>query len=270
MIRFIDTHSHLQFSAYDTDRSAVISRMRGGEVGTIVVGTGHQTSEAAVRLVDGTSDMWATIGVHPNDSAEGFDAATYEKLLSPKVVGIGECGLDYFRSNKEVDGQRQKELFEAQIAFAIQHNRALMLHVRPSAKTEDAHEDTLSMLESYSKAGALRGTAHFFTGSIHVAKRYWSLGIATSFPGVITFAGEYDDVVRFVPKNLILSETDAPYASPVPHRGKRNEPVFVKHVVQRIADLRQEEPDVMASCLLANASRIFALGANIAPESHPC
>lgn len=270
MIQFLDTHSHLQFSAYDDDREAVIARMRAGGVGTIVVGTGYEMSEAAVRLAEGTEDMWATIGVHPNDAKEGFDAATYEKLLSERVVGVGECGLDYFRSDKVADGPRQKDLFEAHIAFAIRYHLPLMLHVRSSAGEQDAHLDILAMLESYVRTSALSGTAHFFTGSVDIARRYWELGFAMSFPGVITFASEYDEVVRSAPRELILSETDAPYATPAPYRGTRNEPVFVQQVARRIAQLRSEAPEVTAAYLLANASRIFALVYDIAPKSRPC
>lgn len=254
-----DTHMHLQFSAYDADRDAVLARMRDGDTGAIVVGTDYATSVAAIALVQDTADMWATIGVHPNDAIEGFDERAYGALLHERVVGVGECGLDYFRSDKETDGLRQRELFEAQVAFAVRHTLPLMLHVRPSSDTQDAHEDVLAILNDVARTAPISGTAHFFTGSMDVAKRYWDIGFATSFPGVITFTDQYDDIVRTAPQELILSETDAPYATPVPHRGKRNEPVFVRHVVKRIADVRGESFEYTSQYLADNTRRIFNL-----------
>lgn len=270
MIQFLDTHAHLQFPVYDTDREEVLARMRSSHVGAIVVGTDRITSANAVMLARDTDDLWATIGVHPNDAVEGFDEHAYETLLSPRTVGVGECGLDYFRSDKTTDGLRQKNLFEAQVAFAAKHHLALMLHVRPSSGTQDAHEDTLAILEQYARTTSLRGTAHFFTGSAEVAQRYWALGFSTSFPGTITFTDQYDDVVRAAPQELILAETDAPYAAPVPHRGHRNEPMFVIHTIERIAVLRKERPEDTRGYLLANASRIFGLKLPVAPVSGSC
>ena len=261
MPTLIDTHSHPQFPQYDNDRAEMLARMRASNTSTIAVGTEHKTSVDAVALAQKEEGVWATIGVHPNDSKEIFDPKKFEKLLSPKVVAVGECGLDYYRSDRVKDGPRQKENFEAQINFALAHDLPLMLHVRARAGTQDAHEDALKILKSYQKENGekVRGTAHFFTGSLDIAKQYWDIGFAVSFPGVITFTNDYDEIVRAAPKELILSETDAPYAAPFPHRGKRNEPAYVEYVVRRIAEIRGESFEKTAVCLRNSAARIFKI-----------
>lgn len=261
-MNYIDTHSHLYFPDFDADRDAVLSRMRTEQVVTIAVGTSLETSKKAVALSEAhpTQVLGATIGVHPTRADELFEVGEYETLLTRGVVlGIGECGFDYFRNPKEEAYQKQKIVFEAQIECALTHNLPLMLHVRPSKKTNDAHDDALAILQSYARTYGerVRGTAHFFTGSLESARAYWDLGFCTSFPGVITFAPETHEVVRSAPEALILSETDAPYAAPVPFRGGRAEPTHVVHVVQKIADIRNESVEDVCTYLYANAERVF-------------
>lgn len=262
-MRFFDTHSHPQFHDYAEDREEVFSRMKDERVSTIVVGTHFSTSKEAVALARNNSGVFACIGVHPNDSEEMFNAGEFKGLLDEKVVAIGECGLDYFRSSAEVDGARQKENFETQIRFAVEHDLPLMLHVRSSKGSQDAHEEAQEILRSYQKENGerIRGTSHFFTGSLEIARGYWDMGFAVSFPGVITFARDYDEVVRQAPESLMLSETDAPYATPVPFRGKRNEPAYVVEVVRRIAQIRGVDMEVAAEQLFDNACRIFKIRA---------
>jgi TatD DNase family protein len=271
MAEYIDTHSHLQLPQFDTDREAVIARMQERGVVTIAVGVGLITSRQAVALAQDYPDVvvGATIGVHPTDTDEGFDAAWYAGLFTHEspgqkrtVVGVGECGFDYFRTPKAEVYEKQKEVFEAQVAFALEHDLPLMLHVRPSKGTQDAHEDALAILEAkYQEVGGrLRGNAHFFTGSLESAKRYWALGFSTAFPGVVTFAPEYEEIVRACPPDLILSETDAPYASPVPHRGERCEPVYVADTVKALATIRGEDLEELKKRLISNSVRIFGVG----------
>lgn len=261
IMRYIDTHSHPQFPQYDADRDATLARMREALVGTIVVGTSYETSKAAVELARHHSDIWAAVGVHPNDLNEPFDATAFAKLLDERVIAVGECGLDYFRSDRETGGKRQRENFEAQIAFAVEHDLPLMLHIRAGKGTTDAHDDALDILESAwaQHGGRVRGNAHFFTGPLEIGKRYWDMGFTTAFPGVITFAKDTHGVVRAAPLDLILSETDAPYAAPAPHRGERNEPAFVVRVVEAIADIRGEDRETVRAALLENAERVFSL-----------
>lgn len=264
MAEYIDTHSHLHFPQFDEDREEVVARMREHFVVTIAVGVDLETSKGAVALAQQYPDVvvGATIGVHPTDTKEGFEPVDYAPLLaSGKVVGVGECGFDFFRTPREEVYERQKEIFGKQIAFAAEHDLPLMLHVRPSKGSDDAHEDALAMLEAARReyGRGMRGNAHFFTGSLAMAQRYWSLGFTTAFPGVITFAKECEEVVRACPPELMLSETDAPYAAPVPHRGGRSEPPFVIDTVAAIATIRGEDQRELKKRLTSNAKRIFGV-----------
>lgn len=262
-MHYIDTHSHLHFDQFSDDRQAIIDTMRIKNVSTIVIGTGLSTSTAAVTLAQEHPDVVvaATIGVHPTDFNEDFNAADYEPLLhSGVVVGIGECGLDYFRTPRTEVFDKQKALFEAQIQFALQHDLPLMLHVRPTKNSDDAHDDALAILKDFKMRhpmSTIRGTAHFFTGSLRAAQGYWDLGFCTSFPGVITFAKETEQVVREAPMELILSETDAPYAAPVPYRGSRCEPLHVIEVVHKIAAIKNMPVEDVTQKLFANTQRVF-------------
>lgn len=265
MLRHVDSHSHLQFPQFDDDREEVLSRMREMGISTIAVGTDFLTSRAAVQLALDVPDvvLGATVGVHPTHCDEGFNAEHFEGLWKTHgtnlVVGVGECGLDYFHRPKEEVFGKQCEAFEQQIAFAIEHDLPLMLHVRPTKGSDDAHNDALSMLTPHiqTHGARVRGTAHFFTGSLEAAQKYWNLGFATSFPGVVTFVKELEEVVRAAPENLILAETDAPYAAPLSQRGKRNEPAFVEEIVTHIARIRGEEVGKIAGTLINNTQRIF-------------
>lgn len=260
-IKYIDVHSHLAEPEFDDDRDAVYARMEGAGGATITIGTDLESSRRAVACAERYENVWATVGLHPLDNKiETFDEDEYVQLTGhPKVVGVGECGLDYFRDadNKE----EQRERFTRQIEFAIKHDKPLMIHGRPSARTMDAYEDILSILESciVNHESALRGNAHFFVGTTDIAQRFFDLGFTVSFSGVITFAPEYEEVVRSAPLEMIHAETDAPYAAPVPHRGKRNEPSYVVHTLEKIAEIRGERAETVHSALRENAARVFAL-----------
>jgi len=263
-MRYIDTHSHLHFRQYDEDRDDVLARMREQNVVTIAVGTSVDTSAGAVALAKEHPELvvGATIGVHPTDTNEGFDAKAYEPFLKEGVVvGVGECGLDYFRDNAAEAGKRQREVFEAQIAFAAEYDLPLMLHIRASAGSTDAHDEALDMLASWQKEKGerVRGNAHFFTSTPEIAKRYWDMGFTTAFPGVITFAAETQEAVKAAPLNMILSETDAPYAAPEPYRGKRNEPAYVVEVVKKIVEIRGGDEEKVSEALISNARRVFGV-----------
>lgn len=261
--RFIDVHSHVAFPVYDQDREGVLKRMREVEVSTISVGVDLASSKSAVALAEKETDVFATIGLHPNNAPdEGFDEKAFRSLLrSKKVVGIGECGLDYFRRDggDEVERARQKNQFEIQVYFAIAHNKPLMIHCRPSKGTMDAYRDLLVILKGYKKesGSTLRGNVHFFVGNREVAHEFLELGFTFSFTGVITFARDYDEVIRYLPKESILTETDCPYVAPHPHRGERNEPSLVTYVVDELTRIRganrNEDPNIFAE----NAKRVF-------------
>lgn len=259
-MKYVDIHSHLHFDRYDADRSEVLARLREEDVATVSVGIDTKTCIEEVKLSEENERVWACIGLHPDDSTERFEdhRELFDELVkSERVVSIGECGLDYSRLGDEPESKKrlQYENFEAQIDFAVTHNLPVMIHSR------DASEDTLLVLESKKReyGDKLRGNAHFFTQSVENARRYFDIDFTISFTGVITFTKDYDEVVEFAPLSRIHAETDAPFVAPVPHRGKRNEPVFVRHVYERIADIRGEDREEVRAQLVSNAVRDFRL-----------
>lgn len=278
MYKLIDVHTHLHDKAFEADRDQIIEKMKNYGVKAITVGTELRDSRLAVELADKHEHIFATIGLHPCDNVmEQFDKEAFEKLAThPKVVAIGECGLDYFYIQnffaKDVEERgvtwsegeeknRQKKLFEAQIELAVHVGKPLMLHGRPSKGTMDAYEDMLEVLEDAKKkhGDELRGNAHFFVGDIDIAKRFLDIGFTMSFSGVITFSHDYDDVVRYVPLDMMHAETDSPYATPAPFRGERNNSMYVQEVVAKIATLRQENMEDVRVQLLDNARRMFGV-----------
>jgi TatD DNase family protein len=275
---FFDLHSHLHDTAYNHDAEDVITEMKAYGVGSITVGTDLALSKEAVALAEQHDNLYATIGLHPADNVtEEFDEKAFETLLaSKKVVGIGECGLDYHYvenfferdkvekslvHTKDAEADRQQRIFLEQVDFACKHNLPLMLHGRPSKGSMDAYEDMLYILENAKKhyGVKLRGNAHFFVGNIEIAKRFVDIGFTMSFSGVITFTKDYDDVVRYLPITMIHAETDSPYATPAPFRGKRNSPMYVQEVVAKIAVLRGQPFEEIRTQLLENAKRVFDL-----------
>lgn len=275
---FFDLHSHLHDKAYHHDREEVIKEMKDYGVGSITVGTDIAMSREAVALAEAHDNLYATIGLHPADNVtEEFDEKAFEELLlSKKVVGIGECGLDYhyiehfferdksekgLTHTKDAEVERQQKIFKEQVEFAVKHNLPLMLHGRPSKGSMDAYEDMLHILENAKKEHGvrLRGNAHFFVGNVDIAKRFVDIGFSMSFSGVITFTKDYDDVVRFLPMTMIHAETDSPYATPAPFRGKRNSPMYVQEIAAKIAVLRGEPFEEVRTQLLENAKRVFDL-----------
>jgi TatD DNase family protein len=257
--RYIDIHTHLNLDAFSEGWESARDRALGAGVSCINVGTGKETSERAQALARLSEDgVFATVGIHPThttgDASEPFMYEEYKALASdPKVVAIGECGLDYFRVSKD-SMELQEETFTAQIHLANELGKPLMLHVRGSEGSVDAYEDALTILKTHAK---VLGNVHFFAGTYEIAKRFWDMGFTTSFTGVITFTHQYDEIIKNAPLEMLHGETDAPYVAPVPHRGKRNEPLYVKEVYKRIAEIRGEDEDVVRQTLLQNAQRIF-------------
>ncbi len=263
--RYVDAHCHLQFGKFDADREEIIARMREQGVAAIVVGVDGPSSEAAVALAEAHEHLYAAVGLHPNDTPdEAFDPARYGALAAhPKVVAIGECGLDYFRPeliNEEVK-EAQCALFRAQVALAAELDKPLIIHARPSKGTQDAYADLIELLrEARATHGArVRGDVHFFVGGGEQAEALYALGFTVSFTAVITFARDYDAVIRAAPLESILSETDAPYVAPVSRRGQRNDPLAVTDVALTLAALRGEDPEKVRKTLVESALRVFVL-----------
>jgi len=255
--KYFDIHSHLNFPDYEKDLDEVIERLRQAETHTICVGTDIESSKKAVELANTYPEIYACIGVHPVDNPLiNFDKIKFENLVTnPKVVAIGECGLDYFHVDKNQDKERQTSLFLDQVQFALEHDLPIMIHAR------DAYIDLLGILEPLANVHGekLRGDVHFFAGDYNIAKRFFNINFTISFTGVITFARNYDEVIKNSPLEMIMSETDAPFVSPTPHRGKRNEPSYVSEVVKKIAEIRGGDEEIVKQTLIKNTQRVFKI-----------
>lgn len=262
-MKYFDAHCHIQFDAYNDDLDMVLASMREGQVGGLIVGTDRDTSAKAVALANGT-DLFASVGLHPNDKPnEGYDDAVYRELASrPNVVAIGECGLDYYRpEDPESEKERQVSAFKAQIKLAADLDKPLMIHARPSKGSMNAYEDTIELLkEAQAQYGAkVRGNMHFYVGDVAVTKELLALGCTFSFTAVLTFTSDYDEVIRLLPLESILSETDAPYVAPAPNRGKRNDPLAVQEVVRAIARIKDLPEEEVREAMVRNVRRVFSL-----------
>jgi TatD DNase family protein len=265
MIKYIDIHSHLGFGDYGQDLNDVTKRMEENGVATITVGTDLESSKEAVRIVNENENIWACIGAHPADKKDFvFEEKDFAELVkNPKVVAIGECGLDYYVNPKskveseklkvisEEEKERQKFEFKKQIEFAIKYDKPLMLHIR------EAYEDAYEILKKYE--GKTTGNMHFYAGSLDFAKKIIELGFTISFTGVITFARQYDEIIKNIPLDKMHAETDAPFVAPIPYRGKRNEPIYVIEVVKKIAEIRGEDFETVRKQLLKNSKDFFNL-----------
>ncbi len=271
-LKYIDIHGHVNFPDYDTDRAEVIARAKDSGVGMITIGTDIASSKKAIELAEDNENMWAIVGIHPTDAHTlvGDDnLKVLAKLAAhPKVVAIGECGLDYFHGKAE-DMAKQREIFLWHIELANTLKKPLMLHVRNAKVNKDvgassgagelagnAYQEVITILKEKSK---VRANFHFFAGSIEDARDIIAMGNTISFTGVLTFAFNYNDIVREMPLENIMSETDCPFVAPVPYRGKRNEPSYVIETVKKIAEIRKEDVNVVAKQLLVNAQKFFGL-----------
>ncbi len=234
--------------------------MQESDTGGVVIGTDLKTSKEAVELAEKHDFLWASVGLHPNDNhnEQWIDISIQMEELAkhPKVVGIGECGLDYFRSGGSDDERAaQKAKFETQVALAVSVQKPLIIHCR------NAHDDMLPLLVGYKVqyGDALSIIIHFFTGTGELAQKYLDLGCYLSFPGPVTYTDMYDESIRVAPMDRILSETDSPFAAPVPHRGKRNEPVYVSEVVRKIAHIKNVSMEEVSERIILNSQDIFGI-----------
>lgn len=269
-MKYFDAHTHVNFAAFKDDMEATIARANDLGVGMNVVGTQFDTSKACVETAEKYDGVYATIGLHPihtgksyhdekelgeggkafTSRGEDFDATKYEELArSQKVIAIGECGLDYYRLEEHTKAMQQKAFIE-QIELANRLQKPLMLHIR------NAYEDALAVLKAHAK---VKGDVHFFAGDWNIAKQFLDFGFTLSFTGVITFARDYDEVLKNTPLDMLLTETDAPYVAPKPYRGKRNEPAYVVEVVKAMAEIKGLPLEEVEGQLMVNARRIFGL-----------
>lgn len=250
----IDTHCHIDFPEYDRDREEVI--VQAAEFGVdrlINIGADMASSRRAFALAGGYENVFCTVGIHPHDSRTLTPAFLDEMKImaeNDKVVGIGEIGLDYYRDLSPRDIQR--DAFVRQLDLAVELDLPVVIHVR------EAMADALRIVRDY--AGKIRGVFHCFPGTVDEARLVAAMGFYVSVNGVMTYRNSrMADIGREADPDTILIETDCPYLTPVPHRGKRNVPAYVRHVCSRLAELRGMEFDEIEKITTRNAERLFRL-----------
>lgn len=282
MAKYIDIHAHTNFVIFDKDRGEVIRRAIENDTWIINIGTQYDTSKKAVDMTNEyTEGVYACIGLHPihtsrsyhdenelgiegrefTSRGEIFNREKYKELAKDKkVVGIGECGLDYYHMS--LDGvEKQKSAFIEQIELANELNLPLMLHIRNSAtdKSHNAYFDVYKLLKKYAK---VKGVVHFFSGSIEDMQRFIEIGFYVSFSGPITFPSkpeicDYEQVIKKTPIDRIMADTDSPYVAPVPNRGKRNEPVHVREIIKKIALIKDLPEEEVLNSVRSNIKKLF-------------
>ncbi len=262
---FVDSHAHLEGKQFQVDREEVISRAQDAGVETIVAignGDGPETMDCGIQLAEKYKFMYATVGIHPHEAELANDAA-YEKMeqiaRKPKIIAWGEIGLDYFYDHSPRDTQRL--VFVRQMELARSAKLPIVIHCRPSNNGEDAWEDCLGLIAAHWAPSGLRGILHCFTGTYAHAKRALDLGFMISFAGNVTFpkAQQIRDAAKEVPLENMLIETDCPYLAPVPHRGKRNEPAFVRETARAIGELRGLSAEEIGLQTTRNFHSFFSL-----------
>jgi TatD DNase family protein len=268
---FIDSHAHLEGKRYDADRDEVLARAKQNGIEAYLAignGDGPDTADCGIRLAekyDGKPEyprIWASVGIHPHEASLANEAADSQMLQwarHPRVVAWGEIGLDYFyaHSPREI----QKTVFVQQMELAKAANLPIIIHCRPSDNSENAWDDCLSLIAEHWSSTGLSGILHCFTGSIDHARRVLDMGFMISFAGNITFpkAQPIRDAAQMVPLDRMLIETDSPYLAPIPHRGQRNEPAFVKEVARQIGELRRLPAEEIGSRTTQNFYKFFGL-----------
>ena len=305
MASFIDTHAHLNLPAFADDIAGVVNRCRENGVVVFNVGTNLETSTRAVELAKQYDDLYVIIGLHPIDTIEGFveetatettvtkgetfatDAFRTLAASSPKVIGIGECGFDYYRTSESCGRndsshmterekivsaaqfrtpadsyEAQEAAFIAQIELANELGLPIMIHTRGPKPGEQSptgrsvYADVYEVLKQYAQVPF---NVHFYAGTYAEAEKFFELGGTISFTGVITFAKDYEEVVRQAPLDKIHAETDCPFVAPVPHRGKRAEPWMVTEVYKKIAAIKGLDEEVVRAQLIENARGMYKI-----------
>ncbi|OGW19989.1 MAG: radical SAM protein, partial [Nitrospirae bacterium GWA2_46_11] len=250
----IDTHCHLEMRPFDDDREDVIKRAKENLEAVITIGSDFEGSKGAVALAEKYDFVYASVGIHPHD-AKDFNDNIFNQIKAwaknPKVVAIGETGLDYHYDHSPRDVQ--KEIFIKQLGYAVESGMPAIIHSR------EAKEDTLKILK---ESRVSKGVLHCFSGDMETAEKAMEMGLYISFAGTITFkkALQIQEIAKVIPDEYLLIETDAPYLAPEPFRGKRNEPAFVKHTAEFIAKLRGVSLEDIDRITTLNAKRLFGIG----------
>ncbi|MGA9965139.1 MAG: TatD family hydrolase [Terriglobales bacterium] len=265
---FVDSHAHLEMEQFDADREQMLARAREAGIEAIVAigsGTGPGSLDCGIQLAERHGFIYATIGIHPHEARLASDA-DFEEMVQlakrPKVIAWGEIGLDYFydHSPREV----QQEVFLKQLQLAQSAKLPIVIHCRPSDNSDDAWQDCLKLLREHWAASGLGGILHCFTGTWAHAAQALDMGFMISFAGNVTFpkAQQIREAAKQVPLDRMLVETDSPFLAPVPHRGKRNEPSFVKEVARQLGELRGLSMEEVGLQTANNFYRFFSLHEN--------
>ena len=255
-MRLIDSHCHLNYAGLAERQDEVLGNARArGVAGFLNISTRQSEWGDVVGAAERNDDVWATVGVHPHEADAHPDlgaAALIEAASHPRVIGIGECGLDYHYDNSERPAQRER--FEAHIEAARQSGLPLIVHTR------DAEDDTAEILGRAVKEGGVTGVLHCFTGTADLARKALDFGFYISLSGIVTFksARDLQETARMLPADRILVETDSPFLAPVPHRGQTCEPAFVADTAAFVAEIRQETPEALAETTTTNFFRLFS------------
>jgi len=251
-----DTHAHLHFPEFTSDLPDVLTRAReAGVTRMVTIGTDVATSRAAIELASREANVWAAVGIHPHDAGEADDTAFAEiarLAREPRVVAVGEIGLDFFRNLSPREDQER--VFTRLLALGREVGKPVLIHCR------EAHEDVLRILGE-GRVGEIGGIMHCFSGDAALARRCLDLGLAISLAGPVTYpnAGALPDVARLVPGDRLVIETDCPFLPPQGHRGRRNEPAYLALTAARVAELRGEALETLAARLSDNARRLFKI-----------
>jgi TatD DNase family protein len=250
---YIDTHCHLDFENFDDDRESVVQRSIKNKIEAIItIGTNVETSVKSIELSEKFATVFSAVGVHPNDAVKANKKTIqqiYDLSANPKVVAIGEIGLDYYRDY--TPAEIQKELFRMQLKLARDREMPVIIHNR------QAHSDVYDILVE-EKSSDIKGVLHSFDGDMHFLDSVLSYNFHISFTGVITFkSANYNELIKRVPMENILLETDSPFLTPVPFRGKRNEPSYVTYIAEKIAKVKGISVEELANITSENARNLF-------------
>jgi len=255
-VRLIDSHCHLNYEGLVERQGEVLENARErGVQGFLNISTRQSEWNDVISAAERNPDVWATVGVHPHEADAHPDlgaAALVEGTNHPRVIAIGECGLDYYYDKS--DRAAQRERFQAHIEAARQTGLPLVVHTR------EAEADTAEILETAVREGGVTGVLHCFTGSAELARKGLDLGFYVSLSGIVTFknAADLQATVKWLPADQMLVETDAPFLAPVPHRGQKCEPAFVADTAAFVAELRGEEPEALGEATTANFFKLFS------------
>jgi len=270
---FIDSHAHLEMPQFDADREAMLARAQTAGVEKILAigsGTGPGSLDCAIKLAEQHDFLYASIGIHPHEAKLATDN-DFEELVqlakNPEVIAWGEIGLDYYydHSPREV----QEAVFTKQMELARAAKLPIIIHCRPSDNSENAWDDCLRLLRDHWTSSGLGGILHCFTGSLAHMHAALEIGFTISFAGNVTFAKAQNirEAAKQVPLDRMFIETDSPFLAPIPHRGKRNEPAFVKEVARQIGELRGLAAEEVGEITARNFRNFFQLSAAGAKES---